>query len=102
MFFLILQVTETNVEIVNIDYNTKFNIIDAKRKQTGTYKIIATNKHGKDEAEVELVILCKCQCVCVCILVFMCDEFFCFRLSLSTFCGVTVTSVTVFIFDTVC
>lgn len=59
-FFLILQVTDTNVEIVNIDYNTKFNMIDAKRKQTGIYKIIATNKHGKDEAEVELVILCKC------------------------------------------
>lgn len=50
---------ETNVEIVNVDYNTKFNIVDAKRKQSGIYKIIATNKHGKDEAEVEIVILCE-------------------------------------------
>lgn len=40
-----------------MDYNTKFNITDAKRKQSGTYKIIATNQHGKDEAEVEIVIL---------------------------------------------
>ena len=45
------------MDIVNVDYNTKFNIIDAKRKQNGTYKIIATNQHGKDEAEVEIVIL---------------------------------------------
>lgn len=47
------------MEIVNVDYNTKFNITDAKRKQSGTYKIIATNQHGKDEAEVEIVILCE-------------------------------------------
>ena len=44
---------------MNEDYNSKFNIIDGKRKQTGTYKIIAENIHGKDEAEIEIVILGK-------------------------------------------
>jgi len=50
-------VTEQDVQIVNIDYNTKFDIKEAKRAQSGIYKIIATNEHGKDEAEVEIVIL---------------------------------------------
>ena len=50
-------VSQENVEIVNIDYNTKLNVIDAKRKNSGMYKIVAVNEHGKDEAEVEVVVL---------------------------------------------
>lgn len=51
------QVTEKNVEIVSIDYNTKLDIKESKRLNSGIYKIIATNEHGKDEAEVEIVVL---------------------------------------------
>ncbi|KAK7065507.1 Immunoglobulin like [Halocaridina rubra] len=51
------ELTAENIEITNVDYNTKFSMVDARRKQTGTYKIVATNIHGKDEAEVEIVIL---------------------------------------------
>lgn len=54
---LVLKVTEESVTIVNVDYNTKFDIKESKRAQSGIYKIVATNEHGKDEAEVEIVIL---------------------------------------------
>ena len=46
-----------NVEIINVDYNTKINVTDAKRKNSGMYKIVAVNEHGKDEAEVEVIVL---------------------------------------------
>lgn len=49
--------SEGNVEIVNIDYNTKFSIVDSLRKNTGLYKIRAVNASGEDEAEVEVTIL---------------------------------------------
>lgn len=48
---------EANIEIINVDYNTKFTINDSKRKNTGCYKIHAVNQHGQDEAEVEITIL---------------------------------------------
>jgi hypothetical protein len=50
-------ISQENVEIINIDYNTKLNVVDAKRKNSGMYKIVAVNEHGKDEAEVEVVVL---------------------------------------------
>ena len=53
------QVTEENVTIDNIDYNTKFTIIAATRKQSGIYKVRAENKHGVDEADVEITVLCE-------------------------------------------
>ena len=53
----VLQVTDADISIINVDYNTKFDIKEAKRAQSGMYKIIATNEHGKDEADVEIVIL---------------------------------------------
>lgn len=49
--------TEDNIEIVNVEYNTKITVTNSLRKNTGMYKIIATNKHGKDEAEVEVTVL---------------------------------------------
>lgn len=50
-----------NIEIVNVDYNTKLTITDSLRKNTGVWKIKAVNPHGEDEAEVEVTILCECQ-----------------------------------------
>jgi predicted phage tail protein len=46
-----------NYEIINIDYNSKFAINDAIRKNNGVYKIRAVNQHGEDEAEVEITVL---------------------------------------------
>lgn len=51
--------TKENVVITNIDYNTKLMVNESKRANSGVYKIIAVNEHGKDEAEVEIVVLCK-------------------------------------------
>ena len=48
-----------NISVVNVEYNSKFTIKDSERKNTGIYKIVAENEHGRDEAEVEVVILCK-------------------------------------------
>lgn len=48
-----------NIEIVNIEYNTKLNISDSKRANTGVWKIKAENAHGFDEADVEVTVLCK-------------------------------------------
>lgn len=48
---------DSNYEIINVDYNTKFTLSDALRKHTGVYKILAVNEHGKDEAEVEVNVL---------------------------------------------
>ncbi|GLH11531.1 Titin, partial [Gryllus bimaculatus] len=49
--------SEGNYEIINVDYNTKFSLNDAIRKNSGLYKIIAVNQHGRDEAEVEITVL---------------------------------------------
>ena len=51
--------TGENIEIINVDYNTKLNITDSVRKNTGVWKIKAVNAHGEDEAEVEITVLCK-------------------------------------------
>lgn len=44
-------------EIVNVDYNTKFTLNEALRKHTGSYKIVAVNEHGRDEAEIDITVL---------------------------------------------
>lgn len=49
--------SEGNIEIVNIDYNTKLAINDAIRKNTGLWKVVAVNEHGRDEADVEITVL---------------------------------------------
>jgi len=48
---------EPNIELVNVDYNTKMTMTEAKRKQTAMYKIFAENEHGTDEVEFEIVVL---------------------------------------------
>lgn len=50
--------TEGNIEIINVEYNTKLVITNSIRKNTGVWKIKAVNQHGKDEAEVEITVLC--------------------------------------------
>jgi predicted phage tail protein len=45
--------------IDNIDYNTKFNLMRATRKENGVYTITATNSSGTDEATVEVNVLGK-------------------------------------------
>lgn len=43
--------------VINVDYNTKLDIKESVRAMTGTYRIVATNEHGKDEADVEITVL---------------------------------------------
>lgn len=43
----------------NVDYNTKFSILRAKRAHTGKYKVKAVNSSGSDEAEIEITVLGK-------------------------------------------
>lgn len=54
-----------NLEIVNVDYNTKFLMTKSKRASTGKYVIKAKNEVGEDEAEVEITILGKLYTVLV-------------------------------------
>lgn len=51
--------SDDNYRVDNIDYNTKFYIMRATRKESGVYKIKATNDSGTDEAEVEINVLGK-------------------------------------------
>lgn len=53
-------VTETpDVRIANVPCNSKFNNDSPERKHSGTYKIVASNKWGEDEAEVEVLVVSK-------------------------------------------
>lgn len=45
--------------IVNVPYNSKFFNDKPERKDTGVYKIYASNKFGSDSAEVEITVICK-------------------------------------------
>lgn len=47
------------IKIDNIDYNTKFFVMKAKRAHTGKYTIRAKNEVGEDEAEIEISVLGK-------------------------------------------
>ena len=49
----------STVRIENIPYNTKYFNDEPKRNQSGKYKIIATNQHGRDEADFELTVISK-------------------------------------------
>lgn len=44
-------------KIENEDYNTKLQLTETTRKDTGTYRIKAINDSGQDEAEVEIIVL---------------------------------------------
>lgn len=51
--------SDENLRIDNVDYNTKFFIMRAKRPQSGKYVIVAKNRVGEDKAEVDITILGK-------------------------------------------
>lgn len=53
-----LESTE-EARIDNIDYNTKFFVLRAKRAQSGKYTIIAKNEVGEDQAEIDISVLGK-------------------------------------------
>lgn len=52
----------THRRIDNVPYNSKFINETPERKDTGTYKITATNKFGTDSVEVEVDVICKFHC----------------------------------------
>lgn len=53
----ILQTTQRHID--NVPYNTKFINDNPERKDTGTYKITATNMYGTDTEEIEINVICK-------------------------------------------
>lgn len=51
------QTTYRRVE--NVPYNTKFFNDKPDRRDTGMYKITATNQYGTDSVEIEVTVVCK-------------------------------------------
>lgn len=47
------------IKIENVDYNTKLQVRNADRADSGTYKLKAENENGTDEALVEVVVVGK-------------------------------------------
>jgi hypothetical protein len=47
------------IRIDNVDYNTKFFILRAKRLHNGKYTIIAKNSVGEDRADFDITVLGK-------------------------------------------
>ena len=47
------------IKIENVDYHTDFSIVNAVRKDTGKYTLIAENDSGKDQETIELTVLSK-------------------------------------------
>uniref|UniRef100_A0A915KJE1 Twitchin n=1 Tax=Romanomermis culicivorax TaxID=13658 RepID=A0A915KJE1_ROMCU len=47
------------IKIENADYNTKFQLRNAERGDTGVYRLKAENENGKDEATVQVNVLDK-------------------------------------------
>lgn len=43
----------------NVPYNSKFFNDKPERKDTGVYKIVASNRYGQDTAEIEITVVCK-------------------------------------------
>lgn len=53
-----MVVTSTErLKITIEDYNIKFAVRSAKREDTGTYTLTATNEHGTDSATVKVTVL---------------------------------------------
>lgn len=48
-------------QIDNTPNQTKFVIQATERKDTGIYKIHASNRYGVDDAEVEITVISKCR-----------------------------------------
>lgn len=52
-------VSDENVRIDNVDYNTKLFILRSKRPHSGKYVIVAKNEVGEDRAEIDITVLGK-------------------------------------------
>lgn len=52
-------VSDENLRIDNVDYNTKFFILRSKRPHSGKYVIVAKNEVGEDRAEIDITVLGK-------------------------------------------
>lgn len=52
-------VNTERISIKNIDYHTDFSIVNAVRRDTGKYTLVAENANGKDSETVELTVLSK-------------------------------------------
>jgi hypothetical protein len=61
MTFMPLQELKSDdlVRIDNVDYNTKFFILRAKRLHNGKYTIIAKNSVGEDRVDFDITVLGK-------------------------------------------
>ncbi len=54
------EVTNSDrIKIENVDYQTNITIINAVRKDTGKYTLVAENASGKDEASLDFTVLGK-------------------------------------------
>lgn len=56
----------SNRHIDNIPYNTKYINANPERKDTGLYKIVATNKYGQDQVEFQINIISMYICSQLC------------------------------------
>lgn len=52
-------VNTERIKIENVDYQTNFTIINATRRDTGKYTLVAENPSGKDQESLELTVLCE-------------------------------------------
>jgi hypothetical protein len=61
MIFILLQELKSDdlIRIDNVDYNTKFFILRAKRIHNGKYTIIAKNSVGEDRVDFDITVLGK-------------------------------------------
>ena len=53
------ELSNNEITVTNIDYNTKLFIEKSKRIHSGIYTILATNSVGQDSADVEILITSK-------------------------------------------
>jgi Immunoglobulin I-set domain. len=71
------------IRIDNVDYNTKFFILRAKRLHNGKYTIIAKNSVGEDRVDFDITVLgkykdsdkkncCKCNTVLLYTIIKLC------------------------------
>ncbi|XP_067613922.1 twitchin isoform X10 [Eurosta solidaginis] len=51
--------THSSIRVENLPYNTKYINSNPERKDTGVYKIVATNRSGQDQVEFKINIITK-------------------------------------------
>lgn len=50
-------VTTERIKVECVDYQTVFTIVNAMRKDTGKYTLLAVNESGRDQESLELTVL---------------------------------------------